>query len=118
MPGTSPRASRTAATSPAFRLNSKARRGTGNGAQLPADVRRATGLHIVLPSGMDGDVFADKGLRSLGAYQTLYGGRAWTSFLTDYANTQLQEEVTDQGDATTASRLLRTSTTARRSAPQ
>lgn len=89
---------RTAATSPAFRLNSKARRGTGNGNQLPADVRRATGLHIVLPSGMEGDVFADKGLRSLGAYQTLYAGRAWTSFLTDYTNTQVEEEVTDQGD--------------------
>lgn len=89
---------RTAATSPGFRLNSKARRGTGNGTQMPADVRRATGLHIVLPSGMEGDVFADKGLRSLGAYQTLYAGRAWTSFLTDYTNTQQQEAVTDQGD--------------------
>lgn len=89
---------RTAALSPAFRINSKARRGTGNGNQLPSDVRRATGLHIVLPSGMENDVFADQGQRSLAAYQTLYAGGVWTSFLTDYTNTQETTVVTDQGN--------------------
>ncbi|MFP5354968.1 MAG: clostripain-related cysteine peptidase, partial [Gemmatimonadota bacterium] len=89
---------RTAALSPSFRINNKARRGSGNGQQLPADVRRATGLHIVLPSGMENDVFADQGQRSLASYQTLYAGGAWTSFLTDYTNTQGTTAVTDQGD--------------------
>jgi len=88
---------RTAALAPAFRINNKARRGAGSGNQLPADVRRATGLHIVLPSGMEDDVFADRGMRSLAAYQTLYAGRAWTSFLTDYTNAQGTTTVTDQG---------------------
>ena len=89
---------RTAALAPAFRINSKARRGTGNGGQLPVDVRRATGLHIVLPSGMDGDVFAERGLRSLTSYEALYGGMPWTAFLSDYTNTQVQTQVTDQGE--------------------
>ncbi len=89
---------RTAALAPAFRISSKARRGTGNGGQLPADVRRATGLHIVLPSGMEGDVFADRGARSLASYEALYGGMPWTGFLHDYTNTQVQTTVTDQGE--------------------
>ena len=89
---------RTASLAPAFRINSKARRGTGNGGQLPVDVRRATGLHIVLPSGMDGDVFAERGLRSLSSYEALYAGMPWTGFLSDYTNTQVQTQVTDQGE--------------------
>lgn len=89
---------RTAALAPAFRINNKARRGSGNGQQLPADVRRATGLHIVLPSGMEDDVFADRGMRSLAAYTALYGGRPWTAFLTDYTKTQGTTTVTDQGE--------------------
>jgi len=89
---------RTAALAPSFRINNKARRGTGNGQQLPSDVRRATGLHIVLPSGMEDDVFADRGMRSLAAYTALYGGRPWTSFLSDYTNTQGTTTVTDQGE--------------------
>lgn len=89
---------RTAALAPAFRINSRARRGSGNGQQLPADVRRATGLHIVLPSGMEDDVFADRGTRSLAAYTALYAGRPWTSFLTDYTGRQGTTTVTDQGE--------------------
>lgn len=72
------------ALSPSFRLVSRARNGSGSGQQAASDVARATGLHLVLPSGVGSDNFNASGPQSLAAYQALYPGNAWTSFLAAY----------------------------------
>jgi hypothetical protein len=91
---------RAQAVSPGFRLISRARNGSGSGQQAASDVARATGLHIVLPSGVGSDNFNASGPQSLAAYQTLYPGKAWTSFLTAYATGggQTANATIDQGD--------------------
>jgi hypothetical protein len=90
---------KTQATAAAFRINTQARTGTGSTQQGGvADVSRATGLTVVLPSGSGQDAFAQAGTNSLSAYQTLFAGKAWTSFLTAYAGGQTTTAVTDQGN--------------------
>jgi len=82
-------------TADAFRIGSKARKGSGRDA---ADVSRSTGLHIVLPSGQGNDRLSESGPRSLAAYQALYPDGAWTSFLTAWLGGRAAEPVTDFGE--------------------
>ncbi len=89
---------RAQALAPSFRVNARARNGTGSGQQGAADVSRATGLHIVLPSGSGQDVFAQSGPQSLAAYQALYPSKPWTQFLTAFAGGQPATPVVDQGN--------------------
>jgi hypothetical protein len=90
---------RAQATAGSFRINSRARTGNGQSQQGGvADVSRATGLHIVLPSGMGQDVFAQSGRNSLASYQALFQGKPWAAFLAAYAGSQTATEVVDQGD--------------------
>ncbi|MEO8138135.1 MAG: clostripain-related cysteine peptidase [Gemmatimonadota bacterium] len=91
---------RAQALSPTFRVISRARNGGGSGQQAASDVARATGLHIVLPSGAGSDNFNATGPQSLTAYQTQYPGKAWTSFLTAYSTGggQTANATIDQGD--------------------
>jgi len=93
---------RTQATDAGFRLTSRARNGTGSGQEAASDVSRATGLHLVLPSGVGPDNFNASGPQSLAAYQALYPGKPWTQFLTAFTTGQGQvpNAVVDQGDAT------------------
>jgi hypothetical protein len=89
-----------AATAPAFRIASKARNGVGG--QGEPDVSGSTGINIVLPSGLDPDVFNATGSRSLAAYHAAYNGLAWESFLSSYVNGGGQGTTAtfDQGDGT------------------
>jgi hypothetical protein len=89
---------RAQAVSASFRVNARARNGTGSGQQAASDVSRATGLHIVLPSGTGQDVFGQSGPQSLAAYQALYPGKPWTQFLTAFAGGQTARQVVDQGN--------------------
>lgn len=86
---------RAAVEAPAFRLNSKVRRGSDAQA---ADVRRARGLHILLPSGQPGDAMPSTGPASLASYRALYPDAPWTAFLTDYlATAGAGKQYVDQG---------------------
>jgi hypothetical protein len=91
---------KTQATAANFRINHQRRNGSGTGQQAASDVLRSTGLHLVMPSGQGNDVFNASGTRSLAAYQALYPGRPWTSFLTTWVTGQGQvpTQVVDQGD--------------------
>ncbi len=93
-------ATRAQALSPSFRIVSRARNGAGSGQQAASDVARATGLHIVLPSGVGSDNFNANGPQSLTAYQTEYPGKAWTSFLAAYTTGggTTANATIDQGD--------------------
>ncbi len=92
-------AARAAAVAPAFRINNKARTGTGTtqGGAV-ADVSGSTGLNIVLPSGANGDLMPASGSGSLASYQALLPGKPWTAFLTEYTGNQTPTAMTDQGD--------------------
>lgn len=92
---------RDAALATNFRIISRARNGSGSGAEGASDVSRSTGLHIVLPSGIGADRFNATGPQSLAAYQALYPGKAWTTFLTAFAtgnNGGGTNATFDQGD--------------------
>lgn len=65
-------------TGSAFRIASRARTGAGTNA---LSVARATGLSILLPSGLVSDAIPSTGPGSLAAYQSLMPSRAWTQFL-------------------------------------
>ncbi|HEY7681966.1 MAG TPA: clostripain-related cysteine peptidase [Gemmatimonadales bacterium] len=90
------------AVAAAFRVNNQRRNGSGSGPQPATDVSRSTGLHLVLPSGQNQDVFNASGTRSLAAYQALYPGRPWTTFLTAWVagSSQIPTDVVDQGEGT------------------
>jgi hypothetical protein len=90
---------KTAATAAAFRINNKARTGSGEtqGGGV-ADVSGSTGLNIVLPSGTGEDVLPQSGSGSMAAYQALLPGKAWTNFLTAYTGGQTQTPMVDQGN--------------------
>lgn len=87
---------RSALMAPTFRLASKARKGTDGRA---ADVRRATGLHILLPSGQQRDALPGTGPGSFAAYQALYPNSPWTAFLADYLAVNGSKSYVDQGEA-------------------
>ncbi|MFN8653296.1 MAG: clostripain-related cysteine peptidase [Gemmatimonadales bacterium] len=90
---------KTAVTSATFRINNRARNGTGSTqAGGVADVSRSAGLNIVLPSGAGGDVMPASGSGSLATYATLMPGKAWTAFLNQYAGGQATTAMKDQGD--------------------
>jgi hypothetical protein len=91
---------RTEATAASFRINTRARTGSGQtqGGGV-TDVSRSTGLNIVLPSGTAPDVLPQSGNGSLAAYQALLPGKPWTAFLAAYAGSQIPVPVTDQGSA-------------------
>lgn len=86
---------RSASLDPGFRLRNHFRSGTRQGQR---NVDRSTGLNIILPSnifveGPQGDTlfadtFTESGDLSLGAYQALYEGRPWTSFLTAFTESR------------------------------
>ncbi len=80
----------------AFRLRSLARNGSGAGQS--AAVARATGLHIVLPSGIGQDVLPASGPASFTAYQALMPGKPWTQLLQAYLGGQGSADVADQGE--------------------
>jgi hypothetical protein len=61
------------------------------------DVSRATGLHVVLPTGIGEDKFFAGGTQSLAAYQGLYPGLPWTTFLTAWTTGQATTAFVDQG---------------------
>lgn len=80
-----------------FRLRNRARNGTDVAFSGASDVIRSTGLHVVLPSGVGNDRFASSGPRSLSAYQSLFPGRPWTSFLETWVSSGSTTAYTDQG---------------------
>lgn len=90
---------RSAVTSASFRINNRARNGSGTtqGGSV-ADVSRSNGLNIVLPSGANGDVMPGSGNGSLATYAALLPGKAWTAFLNQYAGGQATTAMKDQGD--------------------
>jgi hypothetical protein len=80
-----------------FRLRNKARNGTEVGFGSAKSVIRSTGLHVVLPSGTGNDRFANSGPRSFTAYQSLFPGRPWTTFLQTWISPSSTTAYTDQG---------------------
>jgi cysteine peptidase C11 family protein len=88
-----------AAAASGFRVDSRARNGTGVGLGIQPDVTRSTGLHVVLPTGLDGDQFFAGGAKSLANYQSLYPGLPWTTFLTAWTTGQATTAFVDQGNA-------------------
>ena len=94
---------RTAARNPAFRLRSYARNGSERKA---ASVDRATGLHVLLPSGESRDQLPATGPASFAAYKTLYPGKAWTLFLEDWLRGNATRTLIDQGEARFESYLV------------
>jgi hypothetical protein len=90
------------ATAAGFRVANQRRNGTGSGQEPASDVLRSSGLTLVMPSGQGADVFNASGTRSLAAYQQLFPGRPWTTFLTTWVTGQAQvpTQVVDQGDQT------------------
>jgi cysteine peptidase C11 family protein len=75
---------RTQASAGSFRITSRARNGSGYGAN---SVTKASGLSIVLPSGVSADDwFEPAGYPlSLGAYQAAMPSKPWAQFLTAYS---------------------------------
>jgi hypothetical protein len=90
---------RTRAADSQFRLRNKARNGTDVGFGSAKSVTRSTGLHVVLPSGVGSDRFASNGPRSFSAYQSLYPGRPWTSFLQTWISPSTATAYSDQGSS-------------------
>ena len=86
---------RTAARSPAFRLRSYARNGRERTA---GSVDRATGLHVLLPSGASGDQLPATGPASFAAYKALYPGKPWTLFLEEWLRGNSTRTQLDQGE--------------------
>ncbi len=82
-----------------FRLRNKARNGTDVGIGGARSVIRSTGIHVVLPSGVGNDRFASSGPRSFSAYQSLFPGRPWTTFLQAWVSSGATTAYTDQGSA-------------------
>lgn len=82
-----------------FRIDNRARNGTGVALGIETDVMRSTGLHVVLPTGLDGDQFFAGGTKSLANYQSLYSGLPWTSFLTAWTTGQATTAFVDQSNA-------------------
>lgn len=80
-----------------FRLRNRTRNGTAVGWGGANDVRRATGLHVVLPSGLGEDRFGSAGPRSFAAYQALYPGLPWTNFLQSWITGTAATSYSDQG---------------------
>jgi hypothetical protein len=81
-----------------FRLDSRARNGSGVAVGAEPDVSRSNGLHVVLPTGVNGDQFFAGGTSSLTHYQELYPGLPWTDFLTAWTNGQATAAYVDQND--------------------
>lgn len=90
-------ATRAQALSPSFRVATRVRNGTNAGA---SDLQRATGLHVVLPSGQARDRLAASGPGSFAAYQQLYAGRPWTTFLAAWVPALPALGTVDQGEGT------------------
>ncbi|HSW29179.1 MAG TPA: clostripain-related cysteine peptidase [Longimicrobiales bacterium] len=92
-------AAKTRAADGQFRLRNRARNGTDVNFQGGNNVARSTGLHVVLPSGVGNDRFASSGPRSFSAYQALFPGRPWTTFLQTWVSSGTTTAYTDQGSA-------------------
>lgn len=69
-------AAKTSAT--AFRLQQHSRTGSG---QSQRNVNRATGLNILMPSGIGNDRLPNSGTGSLAAYLAILGSKPWAQFL-------------------------------------
>jgi hypothetical protein len=81
-----------------FRIDNRARNGDGVALGSRGDVLRSTGLHVVLPTGLEDDQFFAGGAKSLESYQSLYPGLPWTAFLTAWTTGQATTPFVDQGD--------------------
>jgi hypothetical protein len=81
-----------------FRIDNRVRNGNGVSIGTNDDVLRSTGLHVVLPTGLEGDQFFAGGAKSLANYQSLYPGLPWTEFLTAWTTGQATTPFVDQGD--------------------
>ena len=86
---------KTAASAAAFRLNSKARNGADAGARR---VARSTGLHVLMPSKTAFDELPASGPASFAAYQALYSGKPWTTFLAAWLTGSAAQKLVDQGE--------------------
>jgi hypothetical protein len=86
---------RAAATANTFRLRSTARSGAD---QSALRVDRATGLHILLPSGAAAERLPATGPASFGAYQSLYQDKPWTRFLGEWLAGAGTRVLADQGE--------------------
>jgi hypothetical protein len=74
---------KTQARASGFRITSRARNGSSSAS---SPVAKATGLSIVLPSGLANDWFWPTGYPlSLSAYQVAMPGKPWAQFLTAYS---------------------------------
>lgn len=78
----------------AFRLQQHARTGSGSGV---LNVDKATGLSIVMPSGVGYDQLPSSGTGSLAAYQSLEGNRPWAQFISAWVSGQSGVGYTDLG---------------------
>ena len=63
------------------------------------DVSRSNGINVLMPSGGTGDQLPNAGPASFTAYETLYAGKAWTTFLNDWLATSGTATFRDQGNA-------------------
>jgi hypothetical protein len=78
----------------AFRLQHHARNGSD---PYASNVSRASGLSIVLPSGVASDRLPASGSGSLGDYRATLGTKPWAEFLTAWAGSQAPLGYTDMG---------------------
>lgn len=85
---------RAAATAAPFRLRSLARTGTD---RYGLDVRRSTGLNLLMPNAAAGAGLPARGPGSFADYQLQVGNRPWTQFLGDWLVNQPTRAVFDQG---------------------
>lgn len=83
-----------AATAAPFRLRTLARNGTD---AYGLDVRRSTGLNILMPNAAAGAGLPERGSGSFSDYRLQVGNRPWTQFLADWLANQPTRSVFDQG---------------------
>ena len=87
---------RASATGP-FRVNTQSRNGAGSTYGDVPLVSRASGLHIVFPSGIGTDQFPSAGRSSFAAYSAEYPANEWTGFLQEWNNPLGSVTYLDQG---------------------
>jgi hypothetical protein len=85
---------RTAALNPSFRIQNKVRTGADRQA---IKVDRASGLHILMPSGSVTDALPSSGPLSFSSYRDLYPSLGWTTFLTTWMASATSRNYVDLG---------------------
>jgi len=81
-----------------FRILNRVRDGSEVSFGAEASVMMASGLHIVMPSGVGEDILTNSGPRSFEEYAAAFMGRPWTEFLADWLAGGDEQTVLDQGN--------------------